>query len=274
MAAARSSVAALELNVSSLSSSVSTLQARLSSLSFNYTPPPSNVLSPAGSAWDPNQVKGLVATLLTLKNPDVCTPECCFARNTLKLILLAQAALALEICAGGRLFNVVIDTDLTGTLLLRYGQLTRRVTLIPLNKIQPRLFSASTVQYAKSLVPTSAPGFSASSASEEETRIETKATYAAEEQSGRRRRGSQAGNAAKASKAQDDRRASSAAGGPAVHVGVQVAMDLILYHPEVQSVSRIVPSFVHCCLYGFSILRFPRQWNMCLALPSFVPCLL
>ncbi|KAK9914023.1 hypothetical protein M0R45_037822 [Rubus argutus] len=43
---------------------------------------------------------------------------------------------ALEVTAGGKLFNVVVDTESTGKQLLQNGNLRRRVTIIPLNKIQ------------------------------------------------------------------------------------------------------------------------------------------
>ena len=45
---------------------------------------------------------------------------------------------ALEVVAGGRLYNVVVDTNDTGALLLKNGQLQRRCTIIPLNKIAAR----------------------------------------------------------------------------------------------------------------------------------------
>jgi len=44
----------------------------------------------------------------------------------------------LEVVAGGRLYNVVVDTHDTGTKLLQNGQLKRRCTIIPLNKVAAR----------------------------------------------------------------------------------------------------------------------------------------
>lgn len=41
----------------------------------------------------------------------------------------------LQVAAGGKLFNVVVDTENTGKQLLQNGELRRRVTIIPLNKI-------------------------------------------------------------------------------------------------------------------------------------------
>jgi len=46
----------------------------------------------------------------------------------------------------------VVDTEVTGKQLLDKGQLGRRVTFIPLNKISAQLLSKESVQRAKSLV--------------------------------------------------------------------------------------------------------------------------
>lgn len=42
----------------------------------------------------------------------------------------------MQVAARGKLFNVVVDTENTGKMLLQNGDLQRRVTIIPLNKIQ------------------------------------------------------------------------------------------------------------------------------------------
>ncbi|KAA8571968.1 hypothetical protein EYC84_001909 [Monilinia fructicola] len=63
-----------------------------------------------------SKVKGLVAQLFTIDKNHTA------------------AGTALEICAGGRLYNVVVDTEVTGTQLLQNGKLRKRVTIIPLNK--------------------------------------------------------------------------------------------------------------------------------------------
>jgi structural maintenance of chromosome 2 len=44
---------------------------------------------------------------------------------------------ALEICAGGRLYSVVVENDQVAADLLNNGGLKKRVTIIPLNQIQP-----------------------------------------------------------------------------------------------------------------------------------------
>jgi structural maintenance of chromosome 2 len=43
-----------------------------------------------------------------------------------------------EVVAGGKLYQVVVDTEVTGKALLSKGQLQKRVTIIPLNKIDAR----------------------------------------------------------------------------------------------------------------------------------------
>jgi chromosome segregation ATPase len=47
----------------------------------------------------------------------------------------ATAAMALEVTAGGRLYQVVVDNHATGKALLERGGLTKRVTIIPLNQV-------------------------------------------------------------------------------------------------------------------------------------------
>lgn len=42
----------------------------------------------------------------------------------------------MQVAAGGKLYNIVVDTENTGKQLLQNGGLRRRVTIIPLNKIQ------------------------------------------------------------------------------------------------------------------------------------------
>lgn len=57
-----------------------------------------------------------------------------------------------QVTAGGKLFNVVVDTEDTGKQLLQKGDLRRRVTIIPLNKIQSHLVSDRVQQAAVKLV--------------------------------------------------------------------------------------------------------------------------
>eukprot|EP01104_Vermistella_antarctica_P000330 TRINITY_DN103_c4_g1_i1.p1 TRINITY_DN103_c4_g1~~TRINITY_DN103_c4_g1_i1.p1 ORF type:complete len:1259 (-),score=479.06 TRINITY_DN103_c4_g1_i1:455-4093(-) len=80
---------------------------------------------------DSSRVKGMVGPLVRLHD--------------------TQYATALEVAAGGRLYNVIVDNDRTGADLLKQG-LKRRITIIPLARIASKSISDSTVQKAKRLV--------------------------------------------------------------------------------------------------------------------------
>ena len=83
---------------------------RMRNVDFEYEMPHPN--------FDRNKVKGLVASLVSLDKVNY------------------KASTALEITAGGRLYNVVVESDEVGKQLLQNGRLKRRVTLIPLNRIE------------------------------------------------------------------------------------------------------------------------------------------
>ena len=72
-------------------------------LKFDYEHP--------GKGFDAEKVRGVLASLVT-----PCD---------------GKYAAALEVVAGGRLYQVVVDDEKTGKALLERGQLRRRVTLIP-----------------------------------------------------------------------------------------------------------------------------------------------
>ncbi|XP_076762636.1 structural maintenance of chromosomes 2 [Xylocopa sonorina] len=74
---------------------------------FDYQTPEPN--------FNHKSVKGVVCKLITIKDK--------------------KAAYALEIAAGGKLYNLIVDTETTSKKLLQRGQLQRRVTIIPLNKV-------------------------------------------------------------------------------------------------------------------------------------------
>ncbi|EAZ14533.1 hypothetical protein OsJ_04455 [Oryza sativa Japonica Group] len=82
--------------------------------------------------FDRSKVKGVVARLIKIKDSSTAT--------------------ALEVAAGGRLYNVVVDTETTGKQLLQNGDLKRRVTIIPLNKIQTGTIPERVRQAARRLV--------------------------------------------------------------------------------------------------------------------------
>ena len=111
-------------SISSLHEQLDTLTAQLQGrLRFEYSDPV--------RGFDRSKVKGLVARLVTVKN--------------------SRHATALEVVAGGKLYQVVVDEAITGKALLSRGKLQRRVTLIPLDKITPRRVTHSVVQRASAL---------------------------------------------------------------------------------------------------------------------------
>ncbi|KAG8454999.1 hypothetical protein GDO86_001281 [Hymenochirus boettgeri] len=114
----------LSRNVNRLREAYESLTARFPNFQFEYKDPEKN--------WDSNRVKGLVASLISVKDVSTST--------------------ALEVVAGGRLYNVVVDTEVTGKKLLEKGELKRRFTIIPLNKISARRLGQDTVNVAKTLV--------------------------------------------------------------------------------------------------------------------------
>ncbi|KAI4332735.1 hypothetical protein L6164_017619 [Bauhinia variegata] len=100
------------------------LSAQLANVEFTYRDPVKN--------FDRSKIKGVVAKLIKVKDRSTMT--------------------ALEVTAGGRLFNVVVDTETTGKQLLQNGDLRRRVTIIPLNKIQPHTVPSRVQQAASRIV--------------------------------------------------------------------------------------------------------------------------
>ncbi|RFU78745.1 structural maintenance-chromosome 2 [Trichoderma arundinaceum] len=117
----------LQQTVRSLRQDCDTLKRQVANIDFNYADPVPN--------FDRSKVKGLVAQLFTIDKEKT------------------RAGTALEICAGGRLYNVVVDSEVTGTQLLQKGKLRKRVTIIPLNKIAAFKASAQTIATAQNLAP-------------------------------------------------------------------------------------------------------------------------
>ncbi|KAJ2322122.1 Structural maintenance of chromosomes protein 2 [Coemansia sp. RSA 2704] len=103
------------------------LEARMGSFDFQYQDPVRN--------FDRSKVKGLVAQLFNIEDKN------------------KFASVALEITAGGRIYNVIVEDDETGALLLKNGKLRRRVTIIPLNKIAAQQLNPDVINFAKSLAP-------------------------------------------------------------------------------------------------------------------------
>lgn len=117
----------LQQTVRGLRQDADKLKRQVANIDFNYADPV--------PGFDRGKVKGLVAQLFTLDKEHT------------------KAGTALEICAGGRLYNVVVDSEVTGTQLLQKGKLRKRVTIIPLNKIAAFKASAQTIATAQSIAP-------------------------------------------------------------------------------------------------------------------------
>ncbi len=114
----------LTSSVEELNEIVQTLSSKLGSrLSFEFSDPV--------RGFDRSKVKGLVAKLIEVQDPVHAT--------------------ALEVVAGGKLYQVVVDEAITGKAILDRGKLKRRVTIIPLDKIQPRRVTDAVCQRASQI---------------------------------------------------------------------------------------------------------------------------
>ncbi|CAH8560387.1 unnamed protein product [Heterobilharzia americana] len=102
----------------------STMATEISQLLFEPTDPEPN--------FDKRRVHGPVAKLFRVKE--------------------FKHIIALEIIAGNKLQNIVVDTEHTGKSLLARGQLRQRITILPLNKIHGNPVPDATVQRAQLLV--------------------------------------------------------------------------------------------------------------------------
>ena len=99
----------------------------MAAIDFSYSDPTPN--------FDRSQVKGLVATLIDLDQANY------------------KSSTALEICAGGKLYNVVVQDEKVGSQLLERGKLRKRVTIIPLTKINAFKMTAEKLSAAKQVAP-------------------------------------------------------------------------------------------------------------------------
>ncbi|XP_010081385.1 PREDICTED: structural maintenance of chromosomes protein 2, partial [Pterocles gutturalis] len=114
---------ALTHDISQLREVYERLMVRFPYLQFQYRDPEKN--------WNPKRVKGPVVSLITVKD--------------------LSKAKALEAVAGGKLYNIVVDTEVTGKVLLEKGQLRCRYTIIPLNKISTKCVQPDTIKLAQNL---------------------------------------------------------------------------------------------------------------------------
>ena len=123
-----SAASALEANaqesraqMQALQDRVDELNSQLNAVNFEFRDPERN--------FDRSKVKGVVAKLVRVHDPKVST--------------------ALEVAAGGKLFQVVVDTEQTAKALFTNGQLRSRVTIIPLNKVAYKPIPSEVVAAAK-----------------------------------------------------------------------------------------------------------------------------
>lgn len=121
-----------------LKDEIRNLSAQLANVEFTYRDPMRN--------FDRSKVKGVVAKLIKVRDGSTMTAlEVRMHDTSLFISYLQFGKLTLtnlvnsQVTAGGKLFNVVVDTENTGKQLLQNGDLRRRVTIIPLNKIQSHL---------------------------------------------------------------------------------------------------------------------------------------
>lgn len=85
-----------------------------------------------GSRFDDRKVHGMVAKLISVRDAD--------------------AATALEVAAGGKLYNVVVSDQETARALLEKGHLTRHTTFLPMDRIQGRALDRNKLKRAEELV--------------------------------------------------------------------------------------------------------------------------
>eukprot|EP00056_Hartaetosiga_gracilis_P022956 m.34164 g.34164 ORF g.34164 m.34164 type:complete len:1222 (-) comp9910_c0_seq1:33-3698(-) len=102
------------------------LKAQLSAFDFNFRDP--------GRGFDKSKVYGTIGKLIEVDSSHV------------------DKCGALEITAGGKLFNVVVEDVQTAKQLLERGGLKRRVTIMPLNNLDKKPISQSVVNAAKKMV--------------------------------------------------------------------------------------------------------------------------
>lgn len=122
--AARSRINELKISTANLRTKVDMMTTSLqTALAFEFKDPE--------KGFDRSRVKGLVAKLVRVND--------------------RKAATALEITAGSKLYQVIVDNEVTGSMLIKKGELKKRYTILPLNKLSARCTDASKVDLAKSM---------------------------------------------------------------------------------------------------------------------------
>ena len=124
---------------------------RNSLLQFNYTDPHPN--------FNRSSVKGIVARLFKIRDKRFATAlevaaggkvgfYCC--KSIILYDCFIMRGLTCFLCL--QLFQIVVDKSETGRLLIERGKLNRRVTIIPLDKIEVRGVNANQMKEAQRLV--------------------------------------------------------------------------------------------------------------------------
>jgi structural maintenance of chromosome 2 len=122
----RTQISHLTAEMNALRDNLESKQARLNAtLRFDFQDPDRN--------FDRRRVRGKVAELFRLKGKDT------------------SMSVALEVVAGSRLHNVVVDNEEIAAQLIKKGQLRTRNTFLPLNKISHSVLSADKVNRAKQI---------------------------------------------------------------------------------------------------------------------------
>ncbi|CAJ0755905.1 15141_t:CDS:2, partial [Entrophospora sp. SA101] len=116
-----------ESKIQELTDKYEYISSQLGNTQFTYKDPTSN--------FNRNKVKGLVVELITLDSK------------------YAECSTTLEICAGGRLYNVQQYLFIYCHIDSERGQLKRCVTIIPLNQIQVSKMSSEKLAVSKQISP-------------------------------------------------------------------------------------------------------------------------
>lgn len=110
-------------SIRQIGDNIDQLSSQLAASEFNFQDPI--------EGFDRSKVKGVVSRLVTIADP--------------------KYASALEVAAGGKLYQVIVDNEQTAKQLLSNGRLKNRVTIIPLNKVSARILSEAAKKAANAI---------------------------------------------------------------------------------------------------------------------------
>lgn len=117
--------ASLKQDIKKVSQQIESWKRKLYNLDFQY--------DQRNVKFNPKSIKGVAATLFDIDSNNM------------------DKAQALQVCAGGKLFNIVVENETVAAELLERGNLKKRVTIIPLNKISTRIIKNEIIAKAKSI---------------------------------------------------------------------------------------------------------------------------